>query len=72
MLTKEENPIWPALYNPETAFSFIALRDHAEVASKVINEREKHFFATYSLSNFMPMKYTEIAESVSEAIGKEI
>ena len=73
MLMKQEGPVtWPALYDPETAFSFVASCDYVEVAAKVIKERDQHIFATYYLVSTLPMTYTEVVESVSKQIGREI
>ena len=66
------HPKFMAAHDPEVAFSFSCVRDHAEVSFKVIRERSKHFFATYQLVSTWPMKYTEYVRTVGEAMGKTI
>lgn len=65
-LMEQEDPVWPALYDPNTAFSFIALQDYAEVAAKVIKEWDAYSFATYPLVSTLPIKYTEVVASVGK------
>ena len=66
------DPFFMAAHSPEVAFSFSCLRDHAEVSLKVIQERSRHFFATYQLVSTWPMKYTEYVKTVGDEIGKTI
>lgn len=62
-------PVFAAAHDPSVAFSFSCVRDHAEVSAKVIQERERHFYATYPLASTMPMKYTEYIRSVGEVLN---
>lgn len=66
------DPIFMAAHDPKVAFSFSCIRDHAEVSVKVIQERERHFYATYQLVSTWPMKYSDYVQSVAEVIGKKI
>lgn len=66
-----QHPVFVAAHDPEVAFSFTCLRDHAEASAKVIRERSKHFFATYQLVSTWPMKYSDYIKSVGQVMGKE-
>lgn len=68
----DPNPVFVAAHDPEVAFSFSCVRDHAEASVKVIRERARHFYATYQLVSTMPIKYTEYVRSVGAVLGKEI
>lgn len=68
----EQNPIYVAAFDPEVAFSFSCVRDHAEVSVKVIRERSRHFYATYQLVSTLPMKYSDYVRSVGAVLGKDI
>ncbi|KIX92135.1 uncharacterized protein Z520_12128 [Fonsecaea multimorphosa CBS 102226] len=59
-----------APFNPSVPMSFSAVRDHAEVAVKVVRERARHFFATYQLVSTLPITTTEYVESISAVMGK--
>ena len=65
-------PKFVAAHDPEVAFSFSCVCDHAEVSFKVIRERSRHFFATYQLVSTWPMKYTEYVKSIGDVMGKTI
>lgn len=65
-----EAPVFLATHDPEVSFSFSCVRDHAEASAKVIQERSRHFFATYQLVSTWPMKYTEYVESIGNVLGK--
>ena len=66
------SPKFVAAHDPEVRFSFSCVRDLAEVSSKVIRERSRHFFATYQLASTWPMKYTEYVKSIGDVLGKTI
>ena len=66
------DPVFMAAHDPEVAFSFSCLRDHAEASLRVIQERSKHFFATYQLVSTWPMKYSEYVRTVGEVLGTTI
>lgn len=66
-----QNPVFAAAHDPEVAFSFSCLHDHAEASVKIIQEQSKHYFATYQLVSTLPMKYSDFIKSVGKALGKE-
>ncbi|KAK4122082.1 NAD(P)-binding protein [Parathielavia appendiculata] len=62
-----EDPSAPIIYKsawrPEVVTSFVTLRDQSEAAKVVLEERERHFYATYQLvSTPVPMPYIEFVE----------
>ncbi|KIW02224.1 uncharacterized protein PV09_06378 [Verruconis gallopava] len=70
--TQQDNPVYPIPYNPDTKFSFTALRDLADAAAAVLEGREKHFYAAYPIISTLPTRYSEFLEIVGRAIGKSI
>ena len=66
------HPVFTAAHDPEVSFSFSCIRDFADVSVKVIQERSRHFFATYQLSSTWPMKYCECVRSIGAVMGKEV
>ncbi|KZF23378.1 NAD(P)-binding protein [Xylona heveae TC161] len=72
LLLSQESPIYTCHWNPETTFSFIALRDLAEAVVRVLDEREKHFLAQYPIVSTAPLSYTEVGKILSKVIGKEV
>lgn len=72
LLIQQDNPVYTANWDPTVPFSFVALRDLGEAAAKVLNERETHYFAQYSLVSAGPYPYTEVVKIVGKEIGKEI
>ena len=72
-LISEQFPTYTARWNPDMTFSYTALQDLAEVAAKVLEEREQHNLAQYPLvSTSVPMGYREVCKIAGEKIGKEI
>ncbi|KAG9519813.1 NAD(P)-binding protein, partial [Aureobasidium melanogenum] len=71
-VVREVEPVYPIPYNPEIVFTWVTARDLGEVAARVLEERQKHFYATYPLVGTEPATYTEAVRQVSEVIGKEI
>ena len=72
-LASSKEPVFPARFNPDVRFSYTTLMDNAEVAAKVLQEREKHYFATYPLiSSRTLLSYREVCEMASKRIGKQI
>ncbi|EXJ57806.1 uncharacterized protein A1O5_12364 [Cladophialophora psammophila CBS 110553] len=63
-------PVYMAPYDPTVKFSFTTLRDHAEASVKVIQERHRHFFATYQILSTWPMDYYEYIRSVGDVLGR--
>lgn len=72
MLAKQDKPVYPARWNPSVKFSFIALKDLGEAMAKVVLEGDRHFYATYELVSTLPLSYVDLAQEVSQVIGKEI
>ena len=68
----QEKPVYTANWNPNVAFSFIALADLGEVGAKVLNEREKHYLAQYQLCGDGPLNYRQVCDIASKEIGKTI
>ena len=71
-LKDSPDPTFLAAQNPEVSFSFSCVHDFAEASVKVIEERSKHFFATYQLVSTWPTKYSDYVQSVGSVIGKSI
>ena len=72
MKSAEQDITWPAWWDPDTKFAFIALRDLGFAASKFLIEREPHFFAAYDLCGTGLMSHTEQCEIAGKVIGKTI
>lgn len=69
----DEKPVYPAAWNPDVKFSFCTTKDLGEASARVLEQREKHYWATYQLvSTPEPLSYTEVCKIVSKVIGKEI
>ena len=72
-LLSEEKPVYPARWDPDVPFCYTSLYDHAEASSKVLEQREEHFYATYEMvSTSPPMGYGEVCKVVGRVIGKDI
>ncbi|KAI4741794.1 hypothetical protein E4T50_07781 [Aureobasidium sp. EXF-12298] len=71
-VVREVKPVYPSPYNPEIVFTWVSAKDVGEAAARVLEERQKHFYATYPLVGTEPATYTEAVRQVSEVIGKEI
>ena len=68
-----DEPSHPTFFNNDTPFSFVSCRDLGEAAANVLEQREKHFFATYqTVGTRLPMSYNDAAEIISEEIGKDV
>jgi uncharacterized protein YbjT (DUF2867 family) len=67
-----EEVIYDANWNPDTPFSFIALADLGLAAKTVLEEREKHYLATYPVVGTSPMTYREVCGVVGEVLGKKV
>ncbi|KAL9113672.1 MAG: hypothetical protein Q9227_002117 [Pyrenula ochraceoflavens] len=63
---------YPAMYPASIGFSFVSVRDLAEVGVKVIQERSRHFFAQYPLAGTGPVPYTDYLEAAGKVLGKKI
>ncbi|KAK6004332.1 hypothetical protein QM012_008194 [Aureobasidium pullulans] len=71
-VVREAEPVYPSPYNPEIVFTWVTANDIGEAAARVLEERRKHFYATYPLVGTEPATYIEAVRQVSEAIGKDI
>lgn len=72
-LLSEEKPVYTARWDPDVPYSFMSLYDFAEASSKVLEEREEHFYATYQMvSTSPPMGWGEVCKVVGRVIGKDI
>ncbi|KAJ5808445.1 hypothetical protein N7474_009714 [Penicillium riverlandense] len=71
-LAGQDSPSIQKLWNPHIPNSVIALRDLAEAAAIVLNEREKHYFAQYPLVSTLPVADKEIVSVIGRHIGKPI
>ena len=72
MLACEEKPIMEKLWTPQIPNNMIALRDLAEAAAKILNEREIHYLAEYPLCSTMPLSDAYVAKAISQRIGKVV
>jgi hypothetical protein len=72
MLARQEKPVMEELWSSDTPNSMIALRDIADAAAKVLNEREKHYLAEYSLSSTMLLSDSYVVDCISHRIGKKV
>lgn len=66
-----EKGLYPAPYSADVKFSFLALRDLAEIAAKVIREGEKHYLAQYPLCSTGPVSYRERIELFDRMFAKQ-
>lgn len=72
-ILSEEHPIYPAAYDPNVVFTWTSTKDLGEAAARVLEQREKHFYATYQcVSTPTPMTYVQAIDIVSKEIGKKI
>lgn len=62
-----------AAWRPEIKTSFVTLRDQAEAARAVVEERERHLYATYQLvSTPEPIPYAEFVRRAVEVAGERV
>ena len=72
-LLLEEKPVYTALWDQDIKFSYTSLYDLAEATATILEQRERHFYATYQMvSTSSPMGYREVCEIASRVTGKEI
>ncbi|KAI7553735.1 NAD(P)-binding protein [Hortaea werneckii] len=72
-LLHQEVPVYSALWNPDTKFSFVSCRDIGEACSNILFSPAKHLYATYQLvSTSAPLSYREALQIVSSHIGREV
>lgn len=68
----EQRPVMRKVWNVEVRNSMVALRDLAEAAARVLEERDVHCFGVYPLSSTGPMSFVEVADIIGRYIGKEV
>lgn len=71
-LAEQDEPVYPAAWDPKLAYSFLVLRDLGEAGAKVLSEGGKHYMAQYPLSSTMPMSYIDLMATLSKVVGKNI
>jgi uncharacterized protein YbjT (DUF2867 family) len=59
-------------WNPDVEFTFVALSDLAAAAKVILEERERHFYASYELVGTDKLTYREICGIAGEVIGKKV
>ncbi|MBA7493056.1 hypothetical protein ES702_03611 [subsurface metagenome] len=58
-------------FDVEVPFSYLSLRDLGEASAKVVEERSKHYFATYGLSSTHPMPYKDFIQQIGKKLNVE-
>ena len=72
-LLSQEEPTFVRFWNPNVPFSFVSARDIAQAAANILDQRKKHFYATYQLVGTRePMDYNGVARIISEESGREL
>ncbi|KAI1336597.1 putative nucleoside-diphosphate-sugar epimerase [Xylariaceae sp. FL0016] len=71
-LAGAERPVVERMWDPLMANSVVSLRDLGEAGAKVLEEREKHYFAQYPLASTMPVSDADVVAAISRRIGKDI
>lgn len=65
----EKRVPFEAQFDPEIPFAFLSLLDLAEISAKVIQERQRHYFATYGLVSTSPMPYKDYIQQVGAKLN---
>ena len=69
----EPELVFTASWNPQTCFSCLALRDLGEAVARIVEQRDRHFFALYPLVSVQaPMSYAEMLGVVERVVGKPV
>ncbi|KAL2192579.1 hypothetical protein P885DRAFT_47339 [Corynascus similis CBS 632.67] len=64
--------IYKCAWRPENATSFVTLYDQSEATRVILEERERHFYATYQLvSTPAPISYTEFVQRAVSTAGRK-
>ncbi|KAK3076612.1 hypothetical protein LTS18_012541, partial [Coniosporium uncinatum] len=69
---QKDKPVYMANWDPSIKFSFIATKDIGDAVAKVMEDRERHYFAQYPLAGDGIQSYNERMAIMSKVIGKEI
>lgn len=68
-----KEPVYPALWNVDTKFSLTTLRDNADAISRVLHEREEHFYAQYPIiSTRLPISFRQVLSVIETKLDKKI
>ena len=68
-----KEPVYPALWNVDTKFSLTTLRDNADAISRVLHEREEHFYAQYPIiSTRLPTSFRQVLSVIETKLDKKI
>ena len=59
------------MFDPDVAFSLMALPDLGAASAKVIKERDRHRYAIYPLTSTAPLPYRAFIEAVADVMGRE-
>ena len=75
LLKKQQNGeqlVMPAPYNPDTLMASVSFDDFADGFVKVLEERQKHFFAQYPLCSNTPVSLRDVVAELSRQLGVEV
>lgn len=72
LFAQQDKPVLEKLWNADTPNSLIALRDLADAAVKILEEREKHYLAEYPLCSTMPISDADVAKLIGKRLRKDI
>jgi uncharacterized protein YbjT (DUF2867 family) len=73
LMAQEAAPaVYKANWDPDIPFSFVSTKDLSAAAAKVLEDREKHFYAVYPLVSVRNTTYRQKVDIVSQVLGKEI
>jgi uncharacterized protein YbjT (DUF2867 family) len=71
--SSEPEHVFTASFSPKTRFSCLALQDLGEAVARIIEQRDKHYFALYPfVSVETPMSYEEMLGVVEKVLGKPV
>jgi hypothetical protein len=66
-------PVYTALWNPDSKFTFTALEDFAAAVFTVLCQREKHYSAIYEIVSMRKQSnYNDVCEVASARLGRQI
>ncbi|KAF2639599.1 NAD(P)-binding protein [Massarina eburnea CBS 473.64] len=73
MLMQQDKPVFDSAWSLDSKFSWIALQDLAAAIYVVLNERERHFYASYPLvSTNTTVSFRQALTIIGKKIGKDI
>lgn len=56
-------------FDAKIPFSFLSLLDLAQASARIIEQRQKHYFATYGLASTFPMPYQDFIKQVGTRLN---